>query len=243
MGFMTQTPFEKFIALVEVDQKINSLNNQIAAHRKKIADLVQESQSHLLAHEKIKEKYELTRKEVDAKELEMKILDQQESEKKVKLDHVANHREYQSIKAEIDLLKKSQHDLEESLIGVWNQLENTKKELDASDVAYQQHQVEIKQQIDERENQIKEVLSQVDQLLADRIQKDQTMPAEWLEKYSIMRARVSDPVVPVLDGSCSACFYKVSAQDMQDLRRRKLVQCKDCYRLLYLQEAQQLTPE
>jgi predicted nucleic acid-binding Zn-ribbon protein len=243
MGFMTQTPFEKFIALVEVDQKINFLNNQIATHRKKIADLVQESQSHLLAHEKIKEKYELTRKEVDAKELEMKILDQQESKKKVKLDHVANHREYQSIKAEIDLLKKSQHDLEGSLIGAWNQLENTKKELDASDVIYQQHQVEIKQQIDERENQIKEVLSQVDQLLADRIQKDQNMPAEWLEKYSIMRARVSDPVVPVLDGSCSACFYKVSAQDMQDLRRRKLVQCKDCYRLLYLQEAQQLTPE
>lgn len=240
---MTQTPFEKFIALVEVDQKINSLNNQIAAHRKKIADLGQESQSHLLSHEKIKEKYELTRKEVDAKELEMKILDQQESEKKVKLDQVANHREYQSIKAEIDLLKKSQHDLEESLISIWNQLENTKKELDASAIAHQQQDVQIKQQIEQNETQINQITDQIDELLKVRVELDQNMPVEWLEKYSIMRARVSDPVVPVLDGSCSACFYKVSAQDMQDLKRRKLVQCKDCYRLLYLQEAQQLTPE
>lgn len=240
---MTQTPFEKFIALVEVDQKINSLNNQIISHRKKITDLIQESQLHLTAHEKIKEKYEHTRKEVDAKELEMKILDQQESEKKIKLDQVANHREYQSIKAEIDLLKKSQHDLEESLINIWNQLENSKKELDSSTTAHQQHAEQIKQQIEQHENQIKEISSQVDKLLADRNQKDQDMPAEWLEKYTIMRSKVSDPVVPVLDGSCSACFYKVSAQDMQDLKRRKLVQCKDCYRLLYLQEAQQLTPE
>lgn len=240
---MTQTPFEKFIALVEVDQKINSLNNQIATHRKKIADLGQESQAHLLAHEKIKEKYEQTRKEVDAKELEMKILDQQESEKKIKLDQVANHREYQSIKSEIDLLKKSQHDLEESLISIWNQLENTKKELDASAIAHQQQDVQIKQQIEQNETQINQITDQIDELLKVRVELDQNMPLEWLEKYSIMRARVSDPVVPVLDGSCSACFYKVSAQDMQDLKRRKLVQCKDCYRLLYLQEAQQLTPE
>lgn len=243
MGFMTQTPFEKFIALVEVDQKINSLNAQIASYRKKITDLVEESQSHLLAHEKIKEKYEHIRKEVDAKELEMKILDQQESEKKIKLDRVANHREYQSIKAEIDLLKKSQHDLEESLISIWNQLENSKKELDSSTSAYQQHDAQIKQQIEQHEAQMQDITAQIDELLKTRVEKDQAMPAEWLEKYRIMRSKVSDPVVPVLDGSCSACFYTVSAQDMQDLKRRKLVQCKDCYRLLYLQEAQQLTSE
>ena len=58
------------------------------------------------------------------------------------------------------------------------------------------------------------------------------------EKYAVMRAKVTDPVVPVIDGSCSACFYKISPQDMQLLARRKLVQCKDCFRLLYLVEAQ-----
>lgn len=236
---MTQTPFEQFIALVEVDQKINSLNNQIAAHKKKITDLQKESQSHLLALEKVKERYEHTRKEVDSKELEMKILDQQEAEKKLKLDQVANHKEYQSVKAEIDALKKSQHDLEESLIGVWNQLENSKKELDSSTTLLEQQNLQIKQQIEQLESQIKEISVQRDEQIEQRALKEPAVPTEWIQKYTIMRSKVSDPVVPVLDGSCSACFYKVSAQDMQDLKRRKLVQCKDCYRLLYLQEAQQ----
>lgn len=236
---MTQTPFEQFIALVEVDQKINGLNNQIASLRQKISRLNQESQSQLLAHQKVKEHYEKMRKEVDAKELEMKSLDQQESEKKIKLDQVANHKEYQSIKSEIDVLKKAQHELEESLIAVWNQLENSKKELDASALAYQQHEETAKQQIEQLENQIKEITAQVDELLKARIDEEKNVPAEWLQKYAIMRAKVSDPVVPVVNGNCSACFYSVSAQDLQDLRRRKLVQCKDCYRLLYLQEAQQ----
>lgn len=240
---MTETPFEQFIALVQVDQKINALNAQIAAHRQKIADLQKESQSIAQAHEKVQERYEQIRKEVDAKELEMKILDQQESEKKIKLDNVSNHKEYQSLKAEIDQLRQSQHNLEESLIAIWNQLENAKKEGDASTVSLQEHEVKIKQQIEQHENQIKEISVQVEQLMQDRVAKDQKLPEEWLQKYAIMRAKVSDPVVPVLNGNCSACFYNVSAQDMQELRRRKLVQCKDCYRLLYLQEAQQTAQE
>ncbi|CAN5192611.1 N/A [soil metagenome] len=240
---MTQTPFEQFIALVEVDQKINSLNNLIATHQKTIADLHKESQTHASAHEKVTNHYEQMRKEVDSKELEMKILDQQEAEKKIKLDNVANHREYQSIKAEVDLLRKSQHDLEESLISAWNQLENSKKELDSSASALEQQETQIKQQIAQNETQIKEIIAQRDEQMQQRTLQEPSVPAEWIQKYTIMRAKVSDPVVPVLDGSCSACFYVVSPQDMQDLRRRKLVQCKDCYRLLYLKEAQQVGQE
>lgn len=240
---MTETPFEQFIALVQVDQKINALNAQIVVHRQKITDLQKEAQASAQAHEKTQERYEQIRKEVDAKELEMKILDQQESEKKTKLDNVSNHKEYQSLKAEIDQLKQSQHNLEESLIAIWNQLENAKKEVDASAVSLHEREVKIKQQIEQHENQIKEISVHVDQLMQDRVAKDQKVPEEWLQKYAIMRAKVADPVVPVLNGSCSACFYTVSAQDMQELKRRKLVQCKDCYRLLYLQEAQQTAQE
>lgn len=74
--------------------------------------------------------------------------------------------------------------------------------------------------------------------MQDRQSKEQAVPAEWLEKYATMRARVTDPVVPVINGDCSACFYQVSTQDMQQLRHRKLLQCKDCFRLLYLPEVQ-----
>ncbi len=169
----------------------------------------------------------------------MKVLDQQEKEKKGRLDTVANHKEYQSIKTEIDQLKKEQHELEEQLMSVWNQLENAKKELDSANSLCQQQDEKIHQEIAQIEQQIGQITAQQNEKLQERNQKEQSVPAEWMQKYAVMRAHVTDPVVPVVNESCTACFYKVSAQDMQELKRRKLVQCKDCYRLLYLQEVQQ----
>jgi predicted nucleic acid-binding Zn-ribbon protein len=149
----------------------------------------------------------------------MKTLDQQESEKKKRLETVANHKEYQSIKTEIDQLKKEQHELEDGLMSAWNQLETVKKEYESALKAYEEQQTKVHNQLEENNKKIADLKRQVD--------------------GSIMRAKVSDPVVPVVEGNCTACFYKVSAQDMQFLKRRKLVQCKDCYRLLYLPEAHQ----
>ena len=61
------------------------------------------------------------------------------------------------------------------------------------------------------------------------------IPEEWLEKYSIMRTRVPNPIVSVKNGSCSACFHALTQQDMLNLQRRKLLQCRDCYRFLYIE--------
>jgi len=236
---MNETPFEQFILLVQVDQEINTLNKSIKTLEKEIATNKHVDDANLALLEKTKQKLHDMRKEVDAKELEMKTLDLQEADKKKRLEHVANHREYQSLKAEIDQLKKSQHALEDGLMQAWNQLETAKKELDTAQAHYDQLSKATHEQMATNNQKITEINEHVTALIEDRNEKEKTVPAEWLEKYAVMRARVSDPVVPVVDGNCSACYYKISAQDLQFLSRRKLVQCKDCFRLLYLQEAHQ----
>lgn len=236
---MNETPFEKFIALIQVDQTINTLHQSIQSlehqnNENKILD-----ESHKVLFEKSKAKLYEIRKEVDSKELEMKILDQEEAEKKKKLDHVANHKEYQLIKSEIDTLKKAQHDLEDSLVEAWNQLENAKKEMEESVQKYEVQHTQVQQHLTSNNEKISEINRQIEMLMQERNEKETKIPAEWIEKYATMRARVTDPVVPVINGNCTACFYKVSAQDMQFLKQRKLIQCKDCFRLLYLPEVQQ----
>jgi len=67
----------------------------------------------------------------------------------------------------------------------------------------------------------------------NRISHEQGIPAEWLEKYAMMRSKVSDPVVPALDGSCCACFYHLPSRDMIVLSRNTLIECKSCFRFIY----------
>lgn len=232
---MNESPFERFIELVQVDQKINALNRSIASLEKKNKENHTHEELQKKSLDMVKEKLHVLKKEVDSQELEMKILDQQESEKKYKLDHVSNHKEYQLLKSEIDKLKKDQHQLEEHLITAWNQLENAKKEWDNAQKACDTQLNIVQGDIKKNQEQIESIQQDVKKLVDERGQKEIGLPAEWLEKYAVMRARVSDPVVPVVDGSCSACFYKISVQDMNDLKHRKLLQCKDCFRLLYLE--------
>jgi predicted nucleic acid-binding Zn-ribbon protein len=231
---MNPNPFEQFIALVNVDQKINTLQASITKINKEREQHVQLDRAHKAALSTSHEKVLAAKKEVDAQELEMKILDEKEREKKSHLEHIANYKEYQSLKTEIDTLKKTQHQLEEGLIGAWNRLDLAKKEYETAQQTYHNQHENYTQEIAQDDNAIEKARQEVAALTNERMQKEKGVPAEWLEKYAIMRAKTTNPVVPVIKGSCSACFLTVSHQDMQALERHKLLQCKDCFRLLYL---------
>ena len=65
------------------------------------------------------------------------------------------------------------------------------------------------------------------------------VPEEWLEKYEVMKGRVPDPAVPIMNGTCSACFYTLSPEDSLSLGRKALLQCKSCFRFIYKLEEKQ----
>ena len=77
-----------------------------------------------------------------------------------------------------------------------------------------------------------EVKFQADQ--KGRAVKEEGIPEEWIEKYERMRNSVPDPVASIEDQVCKACFYTATNQEIELLKRKKLLQCKGCYRFLYI---------
>lgn len=103
---MSETPFEKFISLVQVDQSINALHVQIQSlesHNKEQQKLEQ-TQATLV--EKAKQKLHDIKKEVDGKELEMKVLDEQEADKKSVLKRLPITKSINHSKQKLIALKK-----------------------------------------------------------------------------------------------------------------------------------------
>jgi predicted nucleic acid-binding Zn-ribbon protein len=231
---MHETPFHSFIELITFDQAIQVLEKQYEDLERAIGGHRDREQRLQSEQEAAKRVWVQAKKEVDDKELEAQTLEQKEQAKKKRIESVTNHREYQSLKAELDTIRDQQQALEKELLDAWHALEQAAKQYEvkknsiAAEIALSQ--VEIKKQ-DEQRIQLADRIAKQQAL---RPEKEQQVPAEWLEKYAAMRARVADPVVPVIDGHCSACVYKVSPQDMIMLTRNKLLQCKDCYRFLYL---------
>lgn len=233
---MSDHPFLRFIDLVNFDQKIHSLETEKKFILSAVTSLKsQEEDSSRDLEETNKSIFQL-KKKVDEQELEMKILDQKEKEKKQRLEHLADYKEYQAIKGEIEAVQQMQVDQEQQVLNAWNQLENAQHLLQKKT---KEHEL-LLQQLHEKEQELQAKLDHISNeiinLSAERTEKEQNVPAEWLEKYTMMRARVSDPVVEIFHQSCSVCGHMITQQEMVRVKRGALLQCQHCYRLLYAPE-------
>lgn len=236
---MNDNPFSAFINLISLDQEIRILYEKIAARKQESDALLTQKQelTHRL-HQFKQHLFEL-RKIVEEQEFTLKELDTQERAKKEQLDTLKDSRHYQSLKKEIDRLKQEQHEKEHYLITVWNKFDIAQKEFEEHQTNYTAKIEELHRQLTTIQDHITESTGQLELKKQERPFKETGVPTEWLEKYSHMRLRVVDPVVPVAFGGCGACSYAVTEQELVRLRRRALIQCKGCFRLLYMQEVMQ----
>jgi predicted nucleic acid-binding Zn-ribbon protein len=230
---MNTSPFQEFISLIAFDQSMHALREQIRILMHAIDELhgkrVQARELMEIMEHRVRD----MKKQVDGLELELTTLDTREKELRVKLDAV-HYKEYSSLKAEVEQVQQQQLRLESKVEAAWGELDTTQKE--AARVATEQQaqldelQTHIAQKMAEKET----AEQQLRELEHERPAYEQRVPEQWLEKYALMRERVPDPVVSVDNGSCGSCFYKVSEQDTLALKRHALVQCKGCFRLLYI---------
>ena len=236
---MTDTPFHLFLNLVEFDRTIVSINNDIESFENDIKTLDQQEQERLERLEQVQQRLRNARKIVDEQELIMKELDQKIRAKKKQMDEIADARSYRSFKTEVDTLNRQQVDQESLVMQAWNTVETAEKDLKVQQAVVQEQQETYKEEKKKKEQKLKNLHQQYKELEGQRSGKTGTVPEEWLETYEHMRGRVSDPVVEVDRGSCSACSYSIPNQDLIRLKRRALLQCKGCFRFLYDETAQQ----
>jgi uncharacterized protein len=232
---MNEFPFQKFIDLVAFDQATNKLEREHIRLEREAEQCKKEILKARVILDESKKRFITSKKEVDAKELEMKELDAKQKEKQKVLDRITNQREVQSVYQEIENLKKKQHDFEEQLLAVWHKLEAANREYSFKKEEIDKQIQELEKSLDDYGSQQKDIKASLEQQYKERPGKEIGLPSEWIEKYEMMRRAVTNPVVPVVNGNCSACFYNLPQQDMAQLRRHVMLQCKECYRFLYME--------
>jgi len=231
---MSEYPLQSFIDLISFDQVTYTLEDEIEQEKKDVQNLKQSQADFLAQFDIAKKRMQDAKKEVSKAELEMKELEGREREEKLRLEGVKNQKEYRSVQKEIEALKKKQHDYEETLLIAWNKFESAKNEHDVQKSECETKIKEINSEIEQKQGKQGALLEDLKRRKAERELKVKSIPEEWLEKYVLMRSRVSNPVVPVIDGNCTACFYNLPPQDLLELKRNKMLQCKGCYRFLYV---------
>lgn len=233
---MKQFSLQQLIELVNFDQDMVQTEHAIAKLQCEVQDAQQEVTLCQEGLERFKKNKHDLKKEVDKTELEMKTLDQEEKEKRKRMESATNQREYESFSKEAEILKTKQHELEEDLLEKWKKYEHAEVELKERQTFCDATLTSLDTVITEKMQKIAELQDKLESQQKMREQKLAGIPQELLEKYANMYKQISNPVVPVESGSCTACFYSLPQHDLHDLRRKKLLQCKDCFRFLYLKD-------
>lgn len=225
-----------FIDLVSFDQKIHAVEEELRSLKNSLSSLEVQSNSLHKSLDEMKQQVHDVKKRVDEQELMMKVLDQQETEKKSRLENVSNSKEYSAIKSEIQRINEQQRNTETTLIEAWDELDAAQKKFVQHEMSTQAKLAEFAQMKIDFERKIEASLMTLESLNLQRLTFLQMVPEELLDNYEHMRGLVPNPVVQVVHGSCSACFYAVPGQDLAALKRGKLLPCKSCYRILFFEE-------
>ncbi|HRN77717.1 MAG TPA: hypothetical protein PLU71_00590 [Candidatus Dependentiae bacterium] len=233
---MNEQAFRALIDLVQFDQSVQEIKNNIADISLEINTFRNQEQQLRQDLEQAKQQTVDARKAVDELELEMEDLDNKEQRAKQRLDTIASQKEYTALQAEIEQLKHAQHKLEQSILEAWNKHEAAEKYFGSIEKDIDAKIAEIITIIQEKEKAQQKLEAMLAARQDERLEKVKSVPEDWLERYASMGTRVTNPVVPITDGSCSGCFYHLPNQDLLRLKRGALLQCKRCFRFLYAPE-------
>lgn len=232
---MRSIEFQTFIDLVTFDQSLVKIERDIKKSQEIQESLLSDIERLQDDFLDIKTAKLQARKAVDDKELYMKILDDKESELKKKLASVSNQKEYKSLEKETLVVNSERVRHEQELLVLWNKLDGLEKTYEFKQKLHEEDAAKFYAEVEKIKNEIADFQNQLEVLTIERVEKLKNVPQEWLDMYVNMKGRVANPVVPVVNDSCDACFYSVTPRDLQMLRTNKLLQCRDCYRVLYVE--------
>ena len=230
---MSGKPLQRLVDLVEFDREVVALEQSLATIEAEVARHKEASVADRAAIKEAKQRVIAATKYVDECELVLKEIDESLKQKKQRFDTAANMTEYRALKTEIDLLMEEQQQVENEVATSWTDLENAQRDGEELEdrllKEIEEHDIQVQAQEEARNTLNEQIVGK--SLLRAEFEKQ--VPEEWRDRYAMMRKSVADPVVPTINGSCSACFYLLPNQDVMRLRRGAVLTCNSCYRLLF----------
>jgi hypothetical protein len=234
---MNTDPFFTFLAFVTQDAALVQGQKQIAqlsfkrqatvADLKKLEDTLEDA----------RQKAHGAKKNLDAQELEIKVVRERQRSLKNKLDSSSSPKEYFSLETELKTIASEIDTQENRLFELFETYEELEKKMGEIDFQVVTARAATRQELAEIDQQLSAAQHEFEEHTGIYTELKHHVNPEMLEKFLSMKEMIENPVVPVEKNACSACFNSISAQDLISIRKHKLVSCQNCFRLLYTASA------
>ncbi len=201
------------------------------AHRAHQLKVVAAEEALAKAQDGIKHlKVEIHEKEVSVKAVRQNI-------EKLEKTSVNNKKEYDALRSEIATAQKSIVKLEDEMLEIMGTLEDKTKAIPEGEKALAKAKADAAQFEKEHQQRLDLWSSERDNALKQLAEVEATLAEDVRPHYDrLVTFKKADAISGVQGRICAACYTEVTPQMSNELQRGLFVICKNCGRMLYLEE-------
>jgi predicted nucleic acid-binding Zn-ribbon protein len=147
---------------------------------------------------------------------------------------VANAKELESIRHEVENLKKRRSDREDELLALMEQREDVERAAKEAQVAFDELRAGVEAVGADAARELAGIEAELEARAADRAARAGAVDPELLELYEDLRPQKKGvAAVALVDGVCQGCHEQLSAVELDRLKRTDGVKrCEHCRRIL-----------
>jgi uncharacterized protein len=235
---------ELLVTLQTIDLQLRERTDAIDALRRQIADL----DSEIAAQRQMLDACRAERADLESRrrDIEGTLADEESKmkDRRMRLNRIRNEKEASAVRREIEVAKEGTGQLEEGLMGLFDQLDGVngrEKELAG---ALEMLETKRATQNENAELEIEELSSGLDESRAKRQALAAELDANLRQQYeTILSRKKGQAVVEIRSGNCEGCHMRVAPQLANEIyRNTRVIACPSCHRILYARPPEEVAP-
>lgn len=234
----TLDQIRKLVKLQEGDADIYTIRKELEEKPALLQDLQEQFETKKARLNQLEKDFKKV--QVDRKALEGDLAQKEQAIQKAEgqLSQIKTNKEYTAKIGEIEGLKADKSLVEEKILLSYDQADGVKAQMEAERQVLAKDEAEFLAKKQQIESEIQVLQAKIAEADAGRAHLLDGIDKKLLAQYErILMNREGIAVVPVVGTSCGGCFMKVPQQTINEIRKRKeIVFCEICARILYLEE-------
>ncbi len=235
---------ELLVSLQNIDLQLRERTDAIDARRRELAELdgmLADQRQTLEAVRTERADLESRRRDIEGslQDEEAKMKD-----RRMRLNRIRNEKEAAAVRREIEVAKEGTGQLEEGLMGLFEQLDSVnarEKDLNDAVTALEAKRAAEKTRTDA---EIAELSSGLEESRSQRETLAAQLDANLRRQYeTILSRRKGQAVVEVRGGNCEGCHMRIAPQLANEIyRNTRVITCPSCHRILYVRPPEAAAP-